>query len=52
MHPGMLIRQVNRKAVRNIETFMQALVTSEKTKRVLFLLQDERGTRFVALGLG
>jgi serine protease Do len=52
MHPGILIRQVNRKAVHDMETFMQALAESEKTGRVLFLLQDRQGMRFVALGLG
>lgn len=51
IRPGTLIRQVNRKAVHNRETFMRALAESEKTGRVLFLLQDRHGTRFVVLGL-
>jgi serine protease Do len=50
IRPGTLIRQVNRQPVHNTEEFMQALAKSEETKRVLFLLQDRRGTRFVALG--
>jgi serine protease Do len=51
IRPGMLIREVNRKAVHDIATFMRALAESKKTERVLFLLQDKHGTRFVALGL-
>lgn len=49
---GTLIRQVNRRDVRNTEDFMQALRDSDPSKQVLLLAQDRRGTRFVVLELG
>jgi serine protease Do len=51
LRPGMLIRQVHRQPVSNIREFQQALVASEPTKRVLFLVQDEQSSRFVVLRL-
>ena len=48
---GTLIRQVNRRDVRNTEEFMQALRESDPSKHVLLLAQDQRGTRFVVLEL-
>ena len=51
IRPGVLIREVNRVPVRNTEDFMRALAKSKRSKRVLLLLQDRQGTRFVALRL-
>ena len=51
LSPGTLIHQVNRQTVRNTAEFMQALRTSEQSNHVLLLVQDRRGTRFVALDL-
>jgi serine protease Do len=51
LSPGTLIRQVNRQTVQNTAEFMQALKASEQSNRVLLLVQDRRGTRFVALDL-
>jgi serine protease Do len=48
---GTLIRQVNRRDVRNTAEFMQALSESDQSKQVLLLAQDRRGTRFVVLEL-
>jgi len=48
---GTLIRAVNHQTVRNTTEFMHALAESERSKRVLLLVQDRRATRFVALNL-
>jgi serine protease Do len=48
---GTLIRQVNRRDVRNTADFMQAVRESAPSKQVLLLAQDRRGTRFVVLDL-
>jgi hypothetical protein len=45
-------RQVNHKAVCPAAERFQAVVASKPRKRVLFLVQDGRVTRFVALPLG
>jgi serine protease Do len=52
LRPGMLISQANRKSVDSVEAFQEALATSGKTQRVLLLVQDQRGSRYVALRLG
>jgi serine protease Do len=49
---GSLIQEVNQQSVHSTKDFMKALAESAKTKRVLLLLQDQGGTRFVALSLG
>jgi serine protease Do len=48
---GMLIRQVNRQDVSNVQEFRQALAPSEQTHRVLLLVQDQQATRYIALNL-
>lgn len=52
LRPGMLISQANRKSVDSVEAFQEALTTSGNTQRVLLLVQDQRGSRYVALRLG
>jgi serine protease Do len=49
---GMLILQVNQKAVRNAQAFHDAVGESERSQRVLLLVQDRKSTRYVALPLG
>jgi serine protease Do len=48
---GMLIRQVNRQTVHNVEDFQEALGPSERTERVLLLVEDQQSTRYIALRL-
>jgi serine protease Do len=48
---GMLIRQVNRQDVSDVQEFRQALASSEQTHRVLLLVQDQQATRYIALNL-
>jgi serine protease Do len=52
LRPGMLIRQVNQKDVENMRDFQTALAESERTQRVLLLVQDRQSTRYVALRFG
>ena len=47
----MLISQVNRESVDNVKAFREAMTESSKTQRALLLVQDRRGSRFVALRL-
>ena len=49
---GMLILQVNQKAVNNAQAFHEAVADAERAKRVLLLVQDRKTTRYVALPLG
>jgi serine protease Do len=51
MRRGMLIRQVNRQTIHNVEDFQEALASSEQTERVLLLVQDQQSTRYIALRL-
>ena len=51
MRRGMLIRQVNRREISNVQEFQQALAPSEQTNRVLLLVQDQQATRYIALNL-
>jgi serine protease Do len=48
---GMIIRQVNRRDVRNMEEFRRALGQSEQSKRVLLLVEDQEATRYIAFNL-
>ena len=52
LRPGMLITEVNKKAVANTEDFLKALEESLKMKRVLLLVQDRQYARYVVLDLG
>ncbi len=51
LRPGLLIEEVNRKPVKTLEDFYQALAVSQKTGRVLLLVRDQRFRRFVVLSL-
>lgn len=48
---GLIIRQVNRQEVKNIREFQEALNATEQNSRVLFLVQSQQGTRYIALRL-
>ena len=52
LRPGMLISQINRESVDDVEAFQEALAESSKTKQVLLLVEDRQGSRYVALSLG
>jgi serine protease Do len=52
LHPGMLVSEVNRESVDNVEAFREALAESGNTQQALLLVQDRRGSRYVALSLG
>jgi len=52
LRPGVLITEVNKKAVGNTEDFLKALEESLKMKRVLLLVQDRQYARYVVLDLG
>lgn len=49
IEPGMLIKEVNRKAVRNTTEFTDALKEGEGRKSALLLLQEGEYTRYVTL---
>ncbi|GIX22563.1 MAG: serine protease [Gammaproteobacteria bacterium] len=49
LQPGMVIVQVNREPVRSVGDFKKAMAEAAKEKRVLLLVRDENGQRFVAL---
>ena len=51
LHPGLLIEEVNRKPVKSLTDFYEALALSKKTGRVLLLVRDQRFRRFVVLSL-
>jgi len=51
LRPGMLITEVNKKAIANTEDFLKVLEESLKMKRVLLLVQDRRYSRYVVLEL-
>ena len=48
---GMLIRQVNRQEVHNVQEFQKAVAQSEQNKHVLLLVQDQTATRYITLRL-
>jgi serine protease Do len=52
LRPGMLVSEVNRESVDNVEAFREALAESGNTQQALLLVQDRRGSRYVALSLG
>ena len=50
---GMVIRQVNRQDVNNVEDFRRALEQSEQSKRVLMLVEDQQqATRYITFDIG
>ena len=49
LRPGIMIKEVNRKAVEDIRQFQNAIENKLEDKPVLFLVDDGRSTRFVAL---
>lgn len=51
IRPGMLIKEVNRKPVKNVKEFQDALKKSGK-KPILFFIKDSRGSHFVAIDPG
>ncbi len=51
LRPGLLIEEVNRKPVRTLEEFFEALKPSLKTGRVLLLVRDPEFRRFVVLSV-
>jgi serine protease Do len=52
LKPGLLITEVNKKAVGDTEKFLKVLEESLKMKRVLLLVQDRQYARYVVLDLG
>lgn len=51
LRPGLLIEEVNRKPVKSLSDFYEALALSKETGRVLLLVRDQRFRRFVVLSL-
>ncbi|RUM89844.1 MAG: serine protease [Thermodesulfatator sp.] len=51
LRPGILIEEVNRRPVKDLSQFYQALRSSLKSRRVLLLVRDRRFRRFVVLSL-
>ena len=51
LQPGNLIVEVNRKAIRDTDEFLEALNESLGSKRVLLLVKDRQSTRYVILAL-
>ncbi len=49
LQPGMVILQINRKHVENMQEFAAALEQSKDADSLLLLVQDNRGSRFVVL---
>jgi len=49
MRQGMLIMEVNRKAVKTTQDFFEALDLSSESKRVLILLRDRQMSRYLIL---
>jgi serine protease Do len=50
---GMVIRQVNRQEVKNVEEFRRALEQSEQSRRVLMLVEDQQqATRYITFNVG
>ena len=46
---GVVILQVNRKNIKNVNDFKRALNISEKDKSVLMLIQKEDSQRYIVL---
>ena len=51
LQPGMLIQEVNRKAVHNTREFEEAIKADKEAKSVLLLVRDGKYSRFVVLSL-
>lgn len=51
LHPGMLIREANRRRVRNISEFQEAVAKSVDSSVLLLLVQEGQRHRFVTLRL-
>lgn len=49
---GMLIRQINRQDVDNMQEFQAALQKSSNANQVLLLVQDQQASRYVVLPVG
>ncbi len=49
LRPGMVITEVNRTAVEDLESFDAAMAKSSAGKSVLLLVADQRGSRYIAL---
>ncbi|MBI1311295.1 Do family serine endopeptidase [bacterium] len=49
LQPGMVIRQINRQRVENMQEFEAALKKNKDADSLLMLVQDGRGSRFVVL---
>jgi serine protease Do len=49
---GTLIVEVNRKAVNSVKEFNSAVSAAAKSNSILFLLQDQYGSRYVVINLG
>ncbi|HHO76232.1 MAG TPA: DegQ family serine endoprotease [Deltaproteobacteria bacterium] len=50
IRPGILIKEVNRKQIKNVKDFEKA-VSENGDKPILFLVKDERGTHYTAIRL-
>jgi serine protease Do len=51
IRPGTLILSVNQKKITSVEEFYKAVQSPSETKKVLLLIRDQNGTRFVAIPL-
>jgi serine protease Do len=51
IHPGSVIQEVNRQAVRNVGEFRHAIDRAMKTGTILLLVREDDASRYVALSL-
>jgi len=51
IQPGMLIQEVNRQPVHNIEEFEQAVEKTKSNSLLLLLIKDRNGSRYIALNI-
>jgi serine protease Do len=49
---GAVILEVNRQGVNSVKDFTAAMTSAAKSKAILFLLQDQYGSRYVVINLG
>lgn len=51
MKPGMLILEVNRKEVKDVEDLVEALEKSKQSKKVMMLFRDKKYSKYVMLDI-
>jgi serine protease Do len=49
---GMVIREVNQQAVKNVQDFRQAVEKAEQSKQMLLLVQSPEATRYITFPIG